>query len=456
MARATMVFPRDFLWGTATAAHQVEGNNDNNDWWAWEEHGNRILAGRRSGLACNWWANAEADLDRAAEMGTNAHRLSLEWSRIEPEPSVFDTAALDRYRQILQAMHDRGIEPMVTLHHFSNPLWLVEKGDFSSNLVVDYFRRYTGKVVTTLGDLVPKWLTINEPLIYVMYRYLEGCFPPPQKQGWRAGMQALGNLLRCHAAAYEAIKAVHPAAQVSMAKHLRPIQSPAGGNLFDRRWARWLDWFFNDMWLESMVDGRLRWPVGRGVVKGLAGSFDFVGINYYSRALVRFPPRRGRLYETDYGPEAAVSDGNYGEIYPAGLYQVIKRSRRYDKPIYITENGLPDAADKLRPAFIISHLREIWRAISFSFPVMGYYHWSLVDNFEWDRGWTQRFGLYEMDPETQERRLRASGRLYGEICRSYGVSSDMAERYAPELLATIFPGDSPAGAPGRPSAEAMG
>jgi beta-glucosidase len=438
-----MFFPADFLWGTATAAHQVEGHNGNNDWWAWEKEG-RIREGHQSGLACDWWQNAEADLDRAAEMGTNAHRLSVEWSRIEPEPSAFDTAALDRYRQILQAMHDRDIEPMVTLHHFSNPLWLVEKGDFNSDLVVDYFRRYTDRVVSALGDLVPKWITLNEPVVYVVLRYLEAVFPPPQRRSWPAARQALRNLLRCHAAAYHTIKEAYPQSQVGVAKQFRPLQPPAPGNFLDGWWARRLNRLFNDMWMESLNDGRLRWPLGRGSIKELAGTFDFVGANYYTRSFVRFPPRPGRLYETAYPPGSVVSDDNYGEVYPAGLYQVLKDNLRYGKPIYVTENGLPDAADKMRPAFIMTHLREIWRAISFGFPVMGYYHWSLVDNFEWDRGWTQRFGLIEMDPETQERVLRASGRLYGEICRTRSISSDMAQRYAPELLDTIFRGKAPA------------
>jgi beta-glucosidase len=172
VAEATMYFPADFRWGTATAAYQVEGNNLNSDWWGWEENG-RILQNHRSGLACNWWENAEADLDLAADLGTNAHRLSLEWSRIEPEPARFDTEALDRYREILQAMRDRGIEPMVTLHHFSNPRWLVEKQDFNSAIVVDYFQRYTAKVVEHLGDLVGQWVTINEPMVYIFMRYLE-------------------------------------------------------------------------------------------------------------------------------------------------------------------------------------------------------------------------------------------------------------------------------------------
>lgn len=436
MAQATMFFPADFLWGTASASYQVEGDNQNSDWWAWEQKEGRIWEGHRSGRACDWWENAEADLDRAADLGTNAHRLSLEWSRIEPEPSVFDEGAIDRYRQILQAMRERGIEPMVTLHHFSNPLWLVEKGDFDSELVVDYFRRYVAKVVDKLGDLVPKWITINEPMVYLVMRYLDRVFPAPRRPGPWAMRQAAYHLLCCHAAAYQTIKEKYPQALVGVAKNMVAIDPRPEGNPLDSWWANQLSWLFNDWWMEAMVDGRLRWPLGRGRINHLAGSFDFTGINYYTRFYVRFL----RYYQRDWGPNAVVSDTNYGEVYPAGIYRVIKHALRYQKPIYITENGLPDIGDTLRPSFLLTHLREIWRAISFNFPVMGYYHWTLVDNFEWDRGWLQRFGLYALDPQTQERKLRASGRLYGEICHSRSISSDMAEKYAPQLLHKLFPG----------------
>ena len=439
MARATMYFPHDFLWGTATSSLQVEGNNTNSDWWSFEQQEGRILAGHRSGLACDWWRNAESDLDRAAEMGTNAHRLSLEWSRIEPEPSVFDEDALGRYREIIQGMRQRGIDPMVTLHHFSNPLWLVEKGDFSADIVTEYFRRYTAKVAASLGDVVGKWVTINEPMVYLFARYFDGTFPPARKMGWNAGMKALRHLFSCHAIAYRTLKEANPQAIVGVAKNM-PVFASRTGSLPTRWWAGRLNWLFNELWMDGMVSGRLRWPAGRGSVPHLADSFDFVGINYYTRFYVRFPPTGGEFYYKDWGPDAQVGDGNYGEVYPAGLFQVIKAAMRYGKPIYITENGLPDADDDLRPAFLLTHLREIWRAVSFNFPVMGYYHWSLVDNFEWDRGWTQRFGLYEMDPDTQARRIRPGGRLYTEICHANGISSDMAAQYAPELLATMFPG----------------
>lgn len=442
MAQAQMIFPADFRWGTATSAYQVEGHNANSDWWAWEQTDGRILHNHRSGLASNWWADAETDLDAAAAMGSNAHRLSLEWSRIEPEPGLFDTAVLDRYRQILQAMHDRGIEPMVTLHHFSNPLWLVEKGDFNRQIVVDYFQRFTAKVVNALGDLIPKWVTINEPMVYMFMRYLEGAFPAPQKKGLLAGMEAVKHMLHCHAAAYHTIKEAYPQAEVGVAKNFPVFQARPGSGVAGKWWAGRVDALFNELWMQAMVNGRLRSLTGAAKIPHLAGSFDFVGVNYYTRFYVKFPPRGG-FYEADWGPGAVVSDGNYGEVYPAGLYQVIRKVLKYHKPIYITENGLPDADDALRPSFLLTHLREVWRAISFCFPVMGYYHWSLVDNFEWDRGWTQRFGLIALDPETQARRLRPSGELYRAICRLNGISSAMAERYAPEVLPILFPGEAP-------------
>lgn len=439
-----MLFPPDFRWGTATSAYQVEGNNRNSDWWLWEQGDGHIIHNHKSALACDWWANAEADLDRAADMGTSAHRLSLEWSRIEPEPSAFDESALDRYRQILQAMHDRDIEPMVTLHHFSNPLWLVEKGDFNSRIVVDYFRRYAAKVADRLGDLVPKWITINEPMVYIFMRYLEGRFPAPRQAGFAAGMQAVRNFLRCHAAAYHAIKEQFPAAQVGVAKNWPMLEPKPGSGPLNGWWAKRANYLFNDAWMACMADGRLRRPFGRGRIEHLANTFDFVGINYYRRFHVRLP-LRGSWLEDDLMPQTMDTHDDESPIDPGGLYKAIKSALRFDKPIYITENGVTDAADQLRPSFLLAHLREVWRAISFCFPVMGYYHWSLVDNFEWHNGWEERFGLIELDPETQERRLRPSGRLYGEICRGRGVSSEMASRYAPELMETLFPGEAPVG-----------
>lgn len=436
-----MHFPPDFLWGTATAAHQVEGNNTNNDWWQWEQAGH-IVSGHNSGLACNWWADAEADLDRAAEMGTNAHRLSVEWSRIEPEPSVFDEEALTRYREILQGMRQRGIRPMVTLHHFTNPIWLAEKGDFSSELAVDYFNRYTGKVVAALGDLVTEWVTINEPLIYVFMRHVLGVFPAPEGQrGWSAAMRTTRHLLRAHAVAYHAIKERHPETPVGVAKNFLHVEAADSSSPLDRWLAGWVDRLFNGLWMEAMASGRLRWPLGRGRIDHLAGSFDYVGVNYYTRLPVSFTLRPLSAVGLG-GAEGALGD-EIVQPYPEGLLPLLKKLQRFNRPIYITENGTPDAEDNRRPALLMEHLRQVWLAINFNFRVMGYYHWTLTDNFEWDRGWTQRFGLIAMDPDTQERTWRDSGRLYQEICRRGVLDDQMAERYAPALLKTMFPGQGP-------------
>lgn len=439
-----MNFPPDFLWGTATSSYQVEGHNINSDWYAWETADvSRIKGDLDCGPACNWWEKAESDLDIAAAMGNNAHRLSLEWSRIEPEPSVFDPEAIARYRAILQACHDRGLEPMVTLHHFSNPLWLAEKGDFNSDIVVDYFQRYTAKVAAELGDLIPKWITINEPITYAVMRYLTREFPHGRRTGAGALFEAIHNMLRCHAAAYHTIKAARPAALVGTANNMQIFEARPDGNVIDRWWAGQIRGLYNDSWQDALHTGRYRGIVGGKRFKDLAGTYDFVGINYYTRFYLRFPPPPG-FVEREWGPEAVVSDGDYGEVYARGLFQIIDHVwKRYGKPIYITENGVPDAADRIRPGFLLDHLRQIWYAISFCYPIMGYYHWSLVDNFEWDRGWTQRFGLVAVDPVTQERTWRPSAHLYQEICTTFSISDDMAVRYAPEMLAVMWPGTEP-------------
>lgn len=436
-----MTFPPDFLWGTATSAYQVEGNNTNSDWHAWEmADPARIKGDAGCGMSCNWWENAETDLDMAAAMGNNAHRLSLEWSRIEPEPSVFDATAIERYRAILEACHNRGLEPMVTLHHFSNPQWLAEKGDFNSEIIVDYFRRYTAKVVAELGDLVPKWITINEPITYAVMRYITREFPHAGRTGAGPFFEAVHNMLRCHAAAYHTIKEARPTALVGTANNMQIFEARPGGNAIDRWWVGQIRGLYNDSWQDALHTGRYRGFVGSKRFKNLAGTYDFVGLNYYTRFYLRFPPPAG-FVDREWGPEAVVSDGDYGEVYPRGLFQLIEHVwKRYGVPIYVTENGVPDAADRIRPAFLLDHLRQIWYAISFCYPVMGYYHWSLVDNFEWDRGWTQRFGLVALDPMTGEREWRPSAHLYREICTTYSISDAMADQYAPEMIEVMWPG----------------
>lgn len=442
MAEATLHFPRDFRWGTAVSSYQVEGHNTNNDWWAWEQTPGRVRDGSTAGLACNWWAQAEADFDRAAAMGQNALRLSIEWSRVEPEPDQWDEAALDRYRQMLRELRRRNIEPMVTLHHFTNPLWLLMEGGWTSTETVRRFERYVRKVVQALGDYTDCWCTLNEPVIYALLGYMEGRWPPG-KRSMGLAFEVLTNMVRAHALAYETIHELQPGARVGVAHNMRVFDPARPGSPLDRAAARFQDRFFNLAFLEALLNGRLAFPFRRSrFIPKAAGTLDFIGLNYYVRDRVAFDLRQarhafGRNFPT---PGAEVGDGDYGEIYPQGLFRCLQRLAPTRLPIYITENGVPDADDSRRPRFLLTHLLQVWHALNLNWPIMGYYHWTLVDNFEWADGWSLRFGLFALDPQTQVRILRRSGQLYAEICRTNTLTSDMAARYAPEIKEALFPG----------------
>ena len=441
MAEAAFHFPPNFLWGTATAAHQVEGNNTGNDWWQWELEPGRIMRGDRSGLACDWWGGRwREDFDRAAEAGQNAHRLSVEWSRIEPRPGIWDDAALAHYREMLRGLHQRGLRPMVTLHHFTNPLWLVEQGGWESETVIGRFEHFTRKVVEALHDQVDLWCTINEPNVYAYAAYSQRAFPPG-RHDIRATYRVLHNMLLAHGASYHAIHEIQPAAQVGIAQHIRGAQ-PDRPSLLDGAAARWQSRVFNESFVLPLRDGRLRFPLGHGRERSLAGTLDFLGLNYYTRDQVRFDlGLPGQLFgRRFFAPGAEVSPTGFIANEPEGLLAALRWAHRLGLPIYITENGVEDAADQLRPRYVLQHLHQLWHAVNFAWPVRGYYHWTLVDNFEWERGWTQRFGLWALDPETQVRTARPSAHLFAEICRENGISSAITGRYAPGLLARLFPG----------------
>ncbi len=446
MTEQPLIFPERFLWGTATAAHQVEGNNRNNDWWHFEQRPGAIWHGDRSGLACNWWRDAERDFDLMAELGHNTHRLSVEWSRIEPEEGVFDPAAVARYREMLTGLHRRGIEPMVTLFHFSSPLWLARQGGWRNPSVVGRFRRYTRYVVDQLGDLVNLWCTINEPNVYAAVGYLLGEHAPGEKS-LRLYFRVLAHLLQAHGAAYRVIRALDGGAQVGLVKAMVIFEPLDSSDRASVQAARLLERLFNRITLQAATTGRLTFPLGLGLgTEGpLLDSLDFLGVNYYYRERVSVWSRNGdRLSVLQPTPGTEVSDfgrhGAYGEIYPEGMYRALRRAATLGKPIYVTENGLPDADDDQRPRFLLTHLAQVQRAIQEGVDVRGYYHWSFVDNFEWAEGWALRFGLVALDEKTQSRTPRPSAELYSRIIQANAITRDMVAAYAPEALARIFPG----------------
>ncbi|MEW6568179.1 MAG: glycoside hydrolase family 1 protein [Chloroflexota bacterium] len=441
MIRASHSFPRRFLWGTATSAHQVEGDNILNDWWDWEQQPGRIALGQRSGKACDWWGGRwQEDFDRAAAGGQNAHRLSLEWSRVEPSPAVWDEAALEGYREIVRGALARGLMPMVTLHHFTNPRWVAEQGGWLKPGIVSLFERYVRKVVDALQDAVGLWVTINEPNVYMSLSYVLGLFPPGEKNLGHA-FEVARNLIRAHVAAYRAIHEVQPGALVGLAHHVRGFRPARPASPLDRWAARARSRLFNDLFAVAAHSGRFRSLLHSERLPEAAGTQDFIGLNYYTQERVAFDLRRpGELFARGFFPkDADLSPTGYLANEPEGFWRALGWARKFGLPVYVTENGVEDAADRLRPRYLAAHLRQLWRAVNFNWPVKGYFHWTLVDNFEWERGWTQRFGLYELTPDTQERRKRASADLYAEVCKSNALSSETVALYAPEVVEQLFP-----------------
>jgi len=433
-------FPEGFLWGTATASHQVEGGNSNNDWWAWEQIPGKISDGTTSGMAADWWQRAEEDFDRAAELGNNALRLSVEWSRIEPRQGEWDENALARYRAMLLALHDRGIDPMVTLHHFTTPLWLADKGGWENPEIVGLFGRYTEKVVAELGDLCHLWCTINEPMVYVAQSYFDIVCPPGAKSLPRA-IKVFRNMVRAHGLAYRTIHHLSPKAQVSIAKHMRVFDPANPQSKADGLAARWLDHLFNGAELTALTTGRIPPLYGAWeLVPEAMDSLDFIGLNYYSRDMIAFDlTDPGSLFARRFSSrEGEFSMEGWGEVYPEGIYRLLKRLSTYRKPIYVTEVGVPDNTDEQRPRFILTHAAATHRAIEEGVPVKGWYFWSLVDNFEWAEGYSARFGLIDVDPETQVRQIKESGRLYGELAKANAITPEMVRKWAPEAMDRVF------------------
>jgi beta-glucosidase len=426
--RAALEFSEKFMWGTATAAHQVEGDNRLNDWWAFEQQRGRIHDGTTSGDACKQYELYKSDIALMKRLNQNAHRLSLEWSRIEPEEGKFNREAIDHYRDVLETLHSHNIEPVLTIHHFTNPLWLVAKGGWETSAAVHYFERFARLAAREYGDLVRYWVTINEPMVYAVMGYSLSVWPPAKNRP-DIGFICAANMMRAHAAAYAAI---HETAKlepsVGIAHNMRIFDPADPNSWWDRKIAALQDYIFNETVLIALTEGRLHLPLGMDAIPGARNSIDFVGLNYYSRDLVAFDIKApGMIFGRNFAaPEAELSLFGW-EIYPEGLYRLCKRLAAYGLPILITENGLPDDTDEQRPRVLLDHLAAMHRAIKEGADVRGYFHWSFIDNFEWAEGYRTPFGLVACDFKTQERKVKASGELYAEICRTGRITPQMRE-----------------------------
>ncbi|MFA7662377.1 MAG: glycoside hydrolase family 1 protein [Patescibacteria group bacterium] len=395
-------FPENFFWGCSTSAHQVEGGL-NNDWSEWENSPKRLAELKNkqldpidfiSGQAANSFLENNADIACLKELNNNTYRFSIDWSRIEPEEGQFNLEALEYYKDFIFKLKANGLEPFVTLWHWPLPLWLSHRGGWTKKETANSFEKFTNKVLEYLGDDVNFWITLNEPMVYVGQSYLIGEWPP-QKRNIIQYLQVIFNLIRAHKLSFNAIKKYKIDAQVGIAQHCIYFE-PAGNKFINRILAKIGNWWSNDFFLNKIVKYQ-----------------DFIGLNYYFHSLVNYNFNGQYSYEKK-------SDIDWG-LHPEGIYHCLKNLAKYKKIIYITENGLADKGDQYRSWYIKEILENVNRAMTENIEVGGYFHWSLIDNFEWAFGFAPCFGLYEVNHQTFERIARPSAQFYADICKNNGI-----------------------------------
>lgn len=406
-------FPKKFLWGASVAAHQVEGNT-HNQWTVWElEHAKALAAQARyhygdlehweeykvqannpnnyiSGAATNHYELYERDFDVLQKMNMNAFRFSVEWSRIEPEEGVWNAEAIDHYKEYVAALKKRDIEPMLTLFHFTLPVWFAEKGGFEHRKNVQYFTRFAEKIVSELGASIKYVITINEPEVYATESYFAGNWPPAvqSKKRWWSVMK---NLAHAHRQTAKAIHGMNRRYKVSIAKNSN-FYYAGDDSLLSRKSTDIMQYLQDDYFLKKVVK-----------------DCDFIGVNYYFS---------NRVYGYRvHNPDERTSDLGW-DLSPANLEQALERlHEKYDLPLIITENGLADAADEHRQWWITQTIIAMQKAMARGVRLDGYMHWSLLDNFEWDKGKWPRFGLLEVDYDTFKRKPRPSAVWFAKVLK---------------------------------------
>jgi beta-glucosidase len=414
-------FPKDFYWGTATAAHQIEGDNENTNWGEWEKDSSRIKDKSNAKSAVDGWNRFREDVKLMKDLGVNSYRFSLAWNKIEPEKGNINEDALKHYDELINELKANNIEPMITLHHFTHPLWFEQLGAFEKEENIKHFVEFSKLVFVRYRDRVSLWVTINEPNVFVTSGYFNTVFPPGKSNPKLAG-QVLKNMLKAHVEVYRVLKPSEGGTtniQIGLATSIFQFEPARRWHLGDWAIARLSDNSFNETVLGFFRDGRIKFYVPFEIDltyedKDAPNTLDFVGINYYSHFAYKFDFDFKKATQSLPVEGETMTDMPY-TIYTEGLYRAIKDVSTLKKPIFITENGISDAKDDRRETYIRQSLYAVSKAIKDGYDIRGYYYWTLLDNFEWAEGYTQKFGLYEVNLQTQERKLRNGAKVFTEI-----------------------------------------
>lgn len=414
--------PKDFILGVATASTQIEGGRVGSNWNDFCER-KKTADGSDVARANQHYEKMEEDIALLKRMKIQGYRMSLEWARLEPDEGHFSKEAFEHYRAELQLLKDAGIQPLVTLYHFSHPMWFERKGAFTKKENIPLFLRYVEKCIRELGALCDTYITINEPNIFAVNAYFLGEWPP-EKKSMRTALKVMNILIACHCKAYELIHKIRNEqnaanTRVSFAHHAQAFYPRNEKSFFDRKACRVLSFLFQDGLREACFKGVFKFPfknIGRVEKKKYV---DYIAINYYSRQAV---------HGFSYAPFPNTPKNDLGwNIFPEGIIKVAGDCyQSFPLPIIVTENGTCDAKDAFRSRYIYEHLKAIAES---ELPFEGYYHWCFIDNFEWKEGESARFGLVHCDYETQKRTIRASGNFYTELIEKHAVDETMMQKY---------------------------
>jgi len=425
MIERALDFPPSFVWGSATAAHQVEGDNRHNDWWA-HELAPETNAVEPSGIACDHYHRYADDFRMLQSLGHRHHRMSIEWSRIEPAEGQIERKEIDHYRKVLASLRDHGMEPWVTLHHFTLPVWFAARGGFSEARNLDAFRRFVELAAHSFGDLISHWCTINEPTVHAELGYRYAYFPP-RRHDEALAAQTLCNLFRAHTQACEAVKAsaaLEPQIGITLAVQAHePLRSDSEA---DRALAARHDAESTGACYEALRTGVFSYP-GRAPeeIAGLRKSSTFVGVQYYSRVRYDHEVNGPAMPDLDHRIVTQMA----WEIYPEGLPSLLRRAAATGLPVYVTENGVCVDDDRIRVEYIADHLAAVDHVRREGSDIRGYFYWSAMDNFEWNFGYGPKFGLIEVDRNTLERRPRPSAHFFAEIARTGRVTPELVRQF---------------------------
>ncbi len=411
------VFPKDFYWGASVASHQVEGGTVN-QWSVWElSHASELAntaetrlrpivpdwdsikkrasspSNYVSGKGVDHYNRYPEDFDIAKKLHLNAFRFGIEWSRLEPEQGQWDTAAIDHYKQYISGLKKRGIEPFLNIWHWTVPVWFEEKGGFTKRSNLKYFYKFVTKIAEEYGQEIKYILTLNEPNVYTSFSFITGEWPPEQKSPFQAAIVYV-NLVKAHKKAYKILKKQNPHLQIGMAAQLANIQAKRPHNFIDQVVTKVMRYVWNWWFLRRVRNQQ-----------------DFIGFNYYFTDYYKNFKREN--------PKVPQNDmGWYME--PEGLYPLLMRTwAHHKKPIFVTENGVADEQDQYRQWWLEETTIAMERAISEGVDIAGYFHWSLLDNFEWKYGWWPKFGLVSVDRKVgMKRQVRPSAHRYSEFIKN--------------------------------------